>query len=308
MTLSASMYVTFTERSFYEGPLQNTFGNAIRIAYTKTEHVDDIRCIEHELIRETLLFIRDSFPSDWIPPGFEITTIGDIPSRGAGLGSSAAVVVGVLKAIFGDFFPMSIGEIADIERVRLNHTIGWQDQMAAVYGGLREWAISGKSQISDIPMPEVGDDLAGHLIAFRLPANRTANAANAGGHDNLVGMADQMKQYAPYLRKTVELVDDMKSALLAKDWEEAGKILQVAWQLKNSSHGYVDKNISRWYSLGKARGALAGKVSGSMSKGAGHLFFLTYPDDRERIRKALGKELAEMKVEYYPHGSKVWEI
>lgn len=311
MTLTASIYVTFTERNLYEGSAKDVYGNNIRISYTQTEHVDSIDEIKHDLIRESLGFVSDTFPADWIPPAFEITTIGDIPSKGAGLGTSSALIVGLLMAIFHvgghTSIPMNFQEMASIEIDRLGRQIGYQDFMSAQMGALRCYTL-GIDRFKSDHMHEVGDDLAERLVAFRLPLDRSDSAQSVPAHETLEDMQRQMEIRYPYLKQTVEMVDPMVDALTHRRWEEVGEILQEAWELKKASHGYVDKNVERWYSMGMEAGALAGKVSGSMSKGAGHLFFLAYPDDHDRIRETVGAELSEMQVDYYPHGSKVWEV
>jgi D-glycero-alpha-D-manno-heptose-7-phosphate kinase len=282
----------------------------------ETENVDSVEDIRHELIRESMTLVDDPRP-------FEMTTIGDIPSRGAGLGSSSSLVVGILKLFYPNIGPLELAQKAiEVEVVNLGKGVGWQDHLAAVYGGCRQYAIQPsryagtRNFMIDATMLEaagchVGHKLVACLLAFRLPNDRSHDSRVVGIHSNLTEMREQMEKRVPYLRETVDLVDDMAYSLQhwgIKAIVTVGEIMRKAWELKKASHAYVDKNIERWYSIGIENGALAGKVSGSMSKGAGHLFFLAYPDDHDRIRAALGEELAEMKVEYYPHGSKVWEI
>jgi GDP-D-mannose dehydratase len=77
------VYVTVNKR----------FDDDIRISYAKTEIVDSVDKIEHGLVREALRKVG-------IRNGIEITTIADIPSRGTGLGSSSAIAVGLLNALY----------------------------------------------------------------------------------------------------------------------------------------------------------------------------------------------------------------
>jgi len=324
MALSASMYVTLTERNLYKGSPCKIYGNNIRIAYTKTEHVDSIDDIEHELIRESLKAVSP----DVCPAAFEMTTIGDIPSRGAGLGSSSALVVGVLNVVTHTDPETPMGPLVDftgspLEEIRpkelyesafhvehdvLGNNIGCQDHLSAAYGGLRLYRVDSSGLSYGNIMNESGYWLAEHLLAFRLPRNRHEKASGASEHSTLVDMNREMENRAQYLTETVCMVPECQEALYLRDAEAVAKILRVAWGLKKASHGYVDKDIERWYSLGIHFGALAGKVSGSMSAGTGHLFFLAYPDEHDRIREELGAELSEMKADYYPFGSKVRRV
>ena len=309
MTLSASIHVTYTVRDFYHDLyIGDAYQDRIRVSYIQTENVDSVQQIQHELIRESMTLVGDSRP-------FEMTTIGDIPSRGAGLGSSSSLVVGILKIFYPDVDELELAlKAIEVEIDNLGKRIGWQDHLAAVYGGCRQYNIQphgnirrGHCTVFETDL-ECGNSLARNLLAFRLPVDRSNDSAVAGVHGNLAEMREKMEERVPYLRETVDLVDEMAEALRYYEIKSVGEILQMAWKLKKASHDFIDKNVERWYSIGIENGALAGKVSGSMSKGAGHLFFLAYPDDHDGIREALGEELAEMKVEYYPHGSKVWEI
>ena len=115
--------------------VKERFDSKLRIGYTQTEMVDEIDQIHHELIREALR-------STGVERGVEITTMGDIPSEGSGLGSSSTVTVGALHALYAHQ-----GEIVSAERLAreactieidtLRKPIGIQDQYIAAYGGLR---------------------------------------------------------------------------------------------------------------------------------------------------------------------------
>jgi D-glycero-alpha-D-manno-heptose-7-phosphate kinase len=111
------------------------FDRKIRVGYTRTEMVDDVNEIEHELVRECLKLTG-------ISHGVEIATMADIPSEGSGLGSSSTVTVGLLNAMHaynGDL--VTAEQLADeachIEICELKKPIGKQDQYIAAYGGLR---------------------------------------------------------------------------------------------------------------------------------------------------------------------------
>src|SRR5574339_478983 len=73
--------------------VKNRFDNKIRVGYTQTEMVDSLDKIQHELIREALR-------ATGVDHGIEVTTMGDIPSAGTGLGSSSTVSVGALQALY----------------------------------------------------------------------------------------------------------------------------------------------------------------------------------------------------------------
>src|SRR5665213_1230641 len=72
--------------------IKERFDQKIRVGYTRTEMVDSVDRIEHELVRECLRITG-------ITNGVEIATMSDIPSEGSGLGSSSTVTVGLLLAM-----------------------------------------------------------------------------------------------------------------------------------------------------------------------------------------------------------------
>ena len=114
--------------------VKSRFDQKIRVGYTSTEMVDRIDQIKHELIREALLKTN-------IRSSIEITTMGDIPSEGSGLGSSSTVTVGALHALYtflGEIVPAEqlAKEACEIEIEILGSLIGKQDQYIAAYGGL----------------------------------------------------------------------------------------------------------------------------------------------------------------------------
>ena len=114
--------------------IKKRFDHKLRVGYTRTEMIDSVDDIQHELIREALRM-------SGIDKGVEITTMGDIPSEGTGLGSSSTVTVGSLSAMYtylGEIVPAErlAREACEIEIDILGKPIGLQDQYIAAYGGI----------------------------------------------------------------------------------------------------------------------------------------------------------------------------
>jgi len=106
--------------------VKQRFDDDIYVNYSKKEIVSLVEDLEHELVRETMLMTG-------VVKGVEITTLADIPSAGSGLGSSSAVTVGLLQALFAyQGRPTSAEELAEractIEIERCGKPIGKQDQ------------------------------------------------------------------------------------------------------------------------------------------------------------------------------------
>jgi D-glycero-alpha-D-manno-heptose-7-phosphate kinase len=64
--------------------IKHRFDHMLRVCYTRTKMVESIDSIKYELIRKSLRKIG-------ICSGVEVTTMGDIPSQGSGLGSFSTV-------------------------------------------------------------------------------------------------------------------------------------------------------------------------------------------------------------------------
>ena len=73
--------------------IKERFDEKIRVGYSRTEMVDGVNEIEHELVREAMRRVG-------VERGIEISTMADIPSEGSGLGSSSSVTVGLLHALY----------------------------------------------------------------------------------------------------------------------------------------------------------------------------------------------------------------
>ena len=113
--------------------VKQRFDDDIYVNYSKKEIVSRAEDLEHELVREAMQMTG-------VARGVEITTLADIPSAGSGLGSSSAVTVGLLHALFAyQGRQVSAEELAEractIEIERCGKPIGKQDQYIAALGG-----------------------------------------------------------------------------------------------------------------------------------------------------------------------------
>ena len=108
------------------------FEGDIRVSYSRTEIVPTASELEHELVREGLR-------ATGMPRGLDVVTLADLPS-GTGMGSSSAVMVGTLAALYafqGVYrSPQALAEeAAAIEIEALGKPIGRQDHYSAAMGG-----------------------------------------------------------------------------------------------------------------------------------------------------------------------------
>jgi D-glycero-alpha-D-manno-heptose-7-phosphate kinase len=116
--------------------VKERFDDEIYVNYSKKEIVSRVDDLEHELVREAMRMAG-------VLNGVEITTLADIPSAGSGLGSSSAVTVGLLHALFAyRGQQVTATELAEracrIEIDICGKPIGRQDQYIAAFGGIRD--------------------------------------------------------------------------------------------------------------------------------------------------------------------------
>ena len=129
------------------------FDRSIRVAYSRTENVENLDELQHGLVREAMRMAG-------VTERLEIHTIADIPSEGTGLGSSSTLTVGLLNALYAyrgvlkD--PATLAEEAcRIEIEILKGTLGKQDQYIAAYGGVDYFEFRADDSVKTTPIPLV---------------------------------------------------------------------------------------------------------------------------------------------------------
>lgn len=276
--------------------IKQRYDDKLRIGYTRTEMVDRVDEIQHELIREALRVTG-------ITKGVEITTMGDIPA-GSGLGSSSAVSVGALNAMYtflGENVPASrlAREACEIEIERLKKPIGVQDQYISAFGGLRfiEFKTDGSIQVEKVALDGlVKRRLNENLLIFFTGVTRQADTILAEQQVNIsqrMAVLRQMKQMAYTARHELE----------SGNIDALGQLLHESWLLKKQLASRISNGlIEEAYQAARTAGALGGKISGA---GGGGFLLLYCPYERREAVRAAMKDLQELPFQLEPDGSKV---
>jgi len=280
--------------------INRTFTPDYFLKYSALERVDDASAIEHPIVREALLAHN-------VEPSVEIVSTADIPS-GTGLGSSGSFTVGLLRAIYAlrrDH--VSAGPVADeacrIEIERLNRPVGKQDQYVAAFGGLKTYTFEPDGTVTVAPLAistETFHELEEHLLMFFTGYSRGADQVLAEQRSKSTAGDASMIDNLHYVK---ELGLRSKSALEHGDVEGFAALMHEHWEHKKKrSTSMSNPNIDRWYELGRANGAIGGKLVGA---GAGG-FLLFYTRDPRRLRSAMTAEgLAEVRFTFDNDGSVV---
>ena len=173
--------------------VKQRFDDEIYVNYSKKEIVSRVEDLEHELVREAMWMTG-------VTNGVEITTLADIPSSGSGLGSSSAVTVGLLHALFAyRGRQITAEELADracmIEIDRCGKPIGKQDQYIAAYGGIRDIRFGPGDQVvaEELELTAAGRrDSAAAVMLFYTGVTRSANSILAEQTANIKATRDQL--------------------------------------------------------------------------------------------------------------------
>ncbi|RMF94502.1 MAG: GHMP kinase [Candidatus Schekmanbacteria bacterium] len=277
--------------------IKRRFDRMIRIGYSTTEMVNDIDDIQHDLVREGLKKVG-------IFEGVEISTMADIPSTGSGLGSSSAVTVGLLNAMYAYRGILKTAEelakeACEIEIDILKKPIGKQDQYISSYGNLRDiiFKENGDVEINAVEIDEgIKDQLNRNLLLFYTGKKRKSSSILSEQKKNISSFCD-------ILSAMKSMVKEMKSCLMKGNLDDFGKLLHKGWMYKKNlaskiSNSYIDEI----YEEALRKGALGGKVAGA---GGGGFLLLYCPYDRQlAVREALSN-LPELKFNFERDGTKI---
>ena len=261
--------------------------------------------------------IREAMRKTGVTGGVSITVTSDIPSRGCGLGSSSALTVGLLNALYtyqGIQMPVdALAEQAcEIEIECLNQPIGKQDQYIAAYGGLRRIRFNKDESVhtQEIPAtPETVAHLEENFILFYTGIQRRAETI----------LHKQKRSASPQtLLQIKELVPAFYDVLVEGNREclhpdssggcpykndnhedrlcKVGYLLDRAWQLKRSLCDTVSNPmLDTIYERAIAAGALGGKILGA---GGGGYFLFYVPKAKQGVITAALSDLGLSRLEF----------
>lgn len=277
--------------------LPRFFEYSTELSYSRTERVTCTDDIQHPAIRNAMkmLDMRE----------IRLTYEADLPAR-SGLGTSSSFAVGMLNAFYalkGKYADKK--KLADeaiyLERVLCHETGGWQDQIAASYGGFNriDFNADGYDVFPVIVSPErkklLNQNLMMFFTGFTRISSEVQNANAAGNKGERYGVLKEMKG----------LVDEAEKILTdhAAGLGEFGRLLHYSWGLKRKSGSAVSTDtIDYLYAKGIEAGALGGKLLGA--GGGGFLVFYIEPDRQENLRKAM-ENLMYIPFEFENGGTRV---
>jgi D-glycero-alpha-D-manno-heptose-7-phosphate kinase len=278
--------------------VKQRFDDDIYVNYSSKEIVSRVEDLQHELVREALHMTG-------IRGGVEITTLSDIPSSGgSGLGSSSAVTVGLLQALFTyQGRQLTAEELADracaIEIDRCRKPIGKQDQYAAAYGGVCDIRFGpGDGVVVDqlALTPQIRRKVQEELLLFFTGVTRSANSILS---EQTANIADRL----PQLHQLRDLAGDAATGLRDGDVDALGVAMNKSWAAKRElASGVSTSQIDEAVEAAISAGATGAKVTGA--GGGGFLLLVCPLENQRRVREQLA-HLRELPISIEPFGSRV---
>ena len=277
--------------------VKERFDDDIYVNYSKKEIVSRVEDLEHELVREAMLMTG-------VTDGIEITTLADIPSAGSGLGSSSAVTVGLLHALFAyRGRQVTAEELAEracaIEIERCGKPIGKQDQYIAAFGGIRDLHFGPGEEVT---AEEVGLSTAERralqhqVMLFYTGITRRADGILAEQNANVEAIVPQLDLLRDLAGFAVE-------RLLEGDVDAIGPAIRESWEAKRKlASGVSNEQIQGAVTRALNAGAPGAKLTGA---GGGGFLLVICPMERQRaVRQSLA-DMQELPIRFDRLGSRI---
>lgn len=259
--------------------LPRFFDYSTELSYSKTERVALVEDIQHPAIRNAMKMLDMH--------EIRLTYEADLPAR-SGLGTSSSFAVGMLNAFYalkGKYADKK--KLADeaiyLERVLCKEEGGWQDQIAASFGGFNriDFDADGYKVLPVIISPERKKQLNDNLMMFFTGFTRFSSDIQKTNDITADGKKAQLKEMYALVDEAEKVLTDKKRSL-----DEFGYLLDHTWKLKRQTGASVSTDsIDLLYQKGIQAGALGGKLLGA--GGGGFLVFYVQPEKQQAVRQAM---------------------
>ena len=270
------------------------------MSYSRTERVTDIDSIEHPAIRNAMKMLDMH--------EIRLTYEADLPAR-SGLGTSSSFAVGMLNSFYalkGKYADKK--KLADeaiyLERVLCDEAGGWQDQIAASFGGFNRINFNTDGTYDVLPViisPERKNTLNANLLMFFTGFTRFSSDVQKAN----AGTKETQEEKDKRLLEMLSLVDKAEDILVNKetDLDDFGRLLDHTWNLKKQTGSKVSTNsIDDLYNRGIQAGALGGKLLGA--GGGGFLVFYVQPQYQKAVKEAMS-DLMYIPFKFEDGGTRV---
>lgn len=275
--------------------LPRFFDYSTELVYSKQERVKKIDDLNHPMVRNVLKYLSMD--------NLHISYDADLPAK-SGLGSSSTFAVGLLNACYAlkgesKTKEQLANDAIFIERNLCNEAGGWQDQIAASFGGFNRIDFS-------------NNDFVVHAIKI---SKKRKNQLNS----NLMMFFTGFTRFSADIHKAQSISNDVRKTILQKiknlvnkaqsileddstDLNQFGYLLNEEWNLKKETSTKVsNQKIDHLYEIALKNGALGGKLLGA--GGGGFLLFYVPLNKQEKVRKGLN--LLEVPFHFEESGTQI---
>jgi D-glycero-alpha-D-manno-heptose-7-phosphate kinase len=277
--------------------VKERFDHDIYVNYSRKEIVSRVEDLEHELVREAMLMTG-------VTDGVEITTLADIPSAGSGLGSSSAVTVGLLHALYAyRGRQVTAEELAEracrIEIELCGKPIGKQDQYIAAFGGIRDlhFGPGDKVTADDLGLSVTERRALQHqIMLFYTGITRRADPILAEQNANVEATLPQLDLLRDLAGFAVERLHD-------GDVDAIGGAIRESWEAKRKlASGVSNDQIQASVTRALDAGASGAKLTGA--GGGGFLLVISPMERQPAVRESLSG-LQELPIRFDRLGSRI---
>lgn len=267
-----------------------------QITYSKIERVSLVDEIQHPAVREAMKLLD----MHELIIGYD----ADLPAR-TGLGTSSSFAVGMLNAFYalkGKYADKK--KLADdaiyLERILCNEAGGWQDQIAAAYGGLNriDFSSDGYQVHPVIISPERKIELNNSLMVFFTGFTRFSAEIQTETKKHIQDNTKQLLEMKALVNEAESVLTNKKSNL-----NEFGRLLNYTWKLKRQTSDKISTDIiDVLYERAMNAGASGGKLLGA--GGGGFLLFYVEKDKQKMVKEAM-KDLMLVPFKFENAGADV---
>jgi D-glycero-alpha-D-manno-heptose-7-phosphate kinase len=278
----------------------------IRLHYSRSEVVDDVSQLQHELAREALRL-------HGFEQKMEISSMADLPD-GTGLGSSGAYLVGLLTALHHfrrDYVPLQViaEEACHIELDILNKAVGKQDQYMSAFGGLTvlDIAPGGAVQVRSVDIASASLDAFVANTHLYYTGHRRSTVEVLQEQDG--ALRDDKSADGARVRDALlhiqELGHRILAAVEAEQFDEWGLLLHEHWESKKRMSSKISlRPVDALYEHVRAQyGVLGGKIVGA--GGGGFLMLYAPARHRELETYMASQGMPRLHYKIEPGGTKV---
>lgn len=276
--------------------LPRFFDYRSQLTYSKIEKVAEAEEFEHPLVRNAMKFLDMH--------DLCISYDADLPAR-SGLGSSSSFAVGLLNA-----FHALKGQYANseqlakeaiyVERELCMESGGWQDQIAAAYGGMNriDFGPNGFEVTPVIIQKERKEKLNQNLLMFFTGFSRFSSEIEEQKVKGIHSKTTELKELTQLVQAGESILTDRHG-----DLDEFGRLLHHAWELKRGiGSGVSTSELDYMYQRAVDHGALGGKLLGA--GGGGFFIFYTPEEYQNSVKEALS-DLLYVPFRFEDSGTKI---